>query len=274
MMDWINKVRTFCEFYNIDIEYLVDTLYEPKVIPMIRGKAFEFTMLSMLTMILPEEEFEVSKSPMNAQLGSHDVDVAVYHRPTDVKMSVECKLAGKGKYRYEKNEDKHVLQVKCMRSRTLGDTMLDQQSTKLVLNRALLKVHNDSYLPSDFDVVFTSIGNAFYITNKDGIFEWGPKENGKIFLRNLTQTQKDEDLQDAAFTSMYVAVSHDLAILEDNENKCGRKKCTSKENCGFIPNYPLMVFKGQNRTPEHPWYPLKEAATVFRRVAARKARLR
>lgn len=60
-MTWIEKVKAFCNTYNIPYEYLAETLYEPKVIPMIRGKAFEFTALLALQNILPSSEFEVSK---------------------------------------------------------------------------------------------------------------------------------------------------------------------------------------------------------------------
>ena len=39
-MNWTEKTRLFCEKYNIPLNFLADTLNEPKVIPMIRGKAF------------------------------------------------------------------------------------------------------------------------------------------------------------------------------------------------------------------------------------------
>lgn len=272
-MTWIDDVREFCEFYNIPLEHIAETLYEPKVIPMIRGKAFEFTVLEVLKRILPEDEFEVSKQVMNAQIDSHDVDILVLHIPSQTRISVECKLAGKETYRYEKADNRHSLRVKCMRSRTLGKAMLDQQSTKLRIDRALLEVHNDSYLPTDFDIVFTSIANAFYVTNEDGIFDWGPTEEETQFLKQLTGSNSEKSLKNLAFQSMYLAVSYDLAILQENENLCSRQKCSSKENCGFIPNYPSMFFLGDNQLPEHPWYAVTDAVSVFRRVADRKAKM-
>jgi hypothetical protein len=44
-MTWIQSLINYCQEYNIPIEYLGDTLYDPKVVPMIRGKAFEFSVL-------------------------------------------------------------------------------------------------------------------------------------------------------------------------------------------------------------------------------------
>ncbi|MDQ7026275.1 MAG: XRE family transcriptional regulator, partial [Anaerolineae bacterium] len=197
-MTWIEKVKAFCDTYNIPYDYLAETLYEPKVIPMIRGKAFEFTALLALQNVLPASEFEVSKESMNAQLGSHDIDVAVYHKPTQITISVECKLSAKGSYRYSKQDNHHSLRVKCMRSRTLGEAMIAQQSSKLNIDPALLKVHNDSYIPTDFDVVFTSIGNVFYVTRDDGTFEWNPSNEEIQFLSRFSEDEAD-NLKDNIF---------------------------------------------------------------------------
>lgn len=44
--DWQQKIEEYCEKYNIPISYLAETLLEPKVVPMIRGKGFEFSAMS------------------------------------------------------------------------------------------------------------------------------------------------------------------------------------------------------------------------------------
>ena len=41
-LTWIEKLEIFGDRYNLNIEYLVEILDDPKVIPMIRGKSFEF----------------------------------------------------------------------------------------------------------------------------------------------------------------------------------------------------------------------------------------
>ena len=72
---WEEKVKVYCEKYNIPVLYLAETLYEPKVVPMIRGKAFEFSVMMALQEILPKDKWLVDKPMMNAQIGLHDIDV-------------------------------------------------------------------------------------------------------------------------------------------------------------------------------------------------------
>ena len=40
---WINTQKKFCDRYDFNPRYLAESINDPKVIPMIRGKAFEFT---------------------------------------------------------------------------------------------------------------------------------------------------------------------------------------------------------------------------------------
>lgn len=267
-MSWLKKLEKFCADYNIPIEYLADVLYEPKVIPMIRGKAFEFTVLLALQNILPQNEFEVTKVSMNAQYGLHDEDVSVRHIPTGLNISVECKLAAKGRYRYNKKTGNSTIAVKCMRSRTLGEAMIERVARECNLPPEQVKVHNDQYLPDDFDVVITSIGNAFYAT-QDELFQWLPTAAGIDFLNFLSDDKND--LKNFAFNQLYLAPTHALAINPINGILCTRGKCTVPDNCGFIPNYPIISFESGSKLPQRPWYGLENAAHLFRSVALRKA---
>lgn len=269
-MNWQEKIKEYCSFYNIPIEYLSDTLYEPKVIPMIRGKAFEFTTFITLKEILPPDEFDVSKESMNAQIDSHDIDVAVRHIPTDITLSIECKLAGKGRFRFLENSNEYKLNVKCMRSRTLGSRMVTQQAAKLGLDVEQLTTHNDSYRASDFDVVITSIGNVFYVTREDGIFDWKPSKTAQNFLMSISSPDQHSNLKDFAFNSMFLAHSYDLAPHANNQIQCTRRNCNSKADCGFIPNYPELSFQNGNKLPDHPWYHINDAASVLRKIALLK----
>lgn len=169
--NWEEKVKEYCEKYNIPVLYSAETLYEPKVVPMIRGKAFEFSVMMALQEILPKDEWRVDKQMMNAQTGFHDVDVRVLHKPTSKIIRVECKLAKKGGYRLFPDGHSEI-RVKCMRSRTLGKAKVKALAPKFGVEEKVLAVHNDQYLPTDFDVVICSIGNAFYATDKKtGYFE-------------------------------------------------------------------------------------------------------
>lgn len=262
---WIDKIRTYCQKYNIPIQHLPDTINEPKVIPMIRGKAYEFSVAMTLEELLDPNKWEISKPYMNAQTGLHDIDLQVKHVPTQKSISLECKLAAKGRFR-KISESHYKINVKCMRSRTLGASKVKELAPQIGVSPAVLLIHNDQYRFQDFNFVVTSIGNAFYETDQSGIFEWHPSPEGKIFLGKLSEGAVAEKMmQDFAFNSMFITPSRSLAILTENAVRCTRKKCRNKTNCGFVPNYPEMLFNGSPLRVENPWVPLKDCETKFSR---------
>lgn len=262
---WQDKITQYCDDYNIPLEFLSDTLYEPKVVPMIRGKAFEFNVMLRLHGILDQSVWLVRKEMLNAQLGSNDVDVEIVHLPTGKMISAECKLAKKESVRISPNAGVEI-RVKCMRSRTLGASKVKDLAPKYGVTEKSLQIHNDQYLPHDFDIVITSIGNAFYRTNNEThLFEWKPTDSEIKFLENM-RTKLDINhsvtLKDLAFNQMYVARSNALTISSGNNLRCTRRSCQS-ENCGFIPNYPIMKFNEHTLQPEQPWVPLKDIHLVL-----------
>lgn len=95
MTTWMNRLQDFCNRYNLDIEHLADVLSDPKVIPMIRGKSFEFTVCKHLESILPDQ-YQISNPKLNAQTGLQDIDVSVLNQQTGKRYSIECKLRRKG----------------------------------------------------------------------------------------------------------------------------------------------------------------------------------
>lgn len=265
--DWKEKVKKYCEKYNIPILYLAETLYEPKVVPMIRGKAFEFSVMMALQKILPQKDWEVKKEVMNAQLGFHDVDVMVVHKPTKKAIHVECKLAKKGGYRLFPDGHSEI-RVKCMRSRTLGSSKVKELAPKLGVSEKSLAVHNDQYLPADFDIVVSSIGNAFYTTDKKtGLFEWRPTKEGEKFLYKIGASM-GENLKDFAFGTLYIAKSSDLQI-GNNGIGCTRAKCKNKKACGFIPNYPIIFFDKSTNQPKAGWVPIEKSLALFKDFVGR-----
>ena len=258
----MNKdLRSFCELYNLPIDHLGEILKDPKVIPMIRGKAFEFSVLDRLEFILDKKIWLVSKPFLNPQLGSNDQDVLITHIPTGKEISIECKLAAKGRYSYRNNSS--VFHIKCMRSRTLGVELVKKLAPIKKVSEESLSVHNDQYLPTDFDLVITSLANAFYITNSDGIFVWRPSEAGDIFLsKKYGSGLSSEEYQRLAFNDMYVAKSTDISVSRKNKAVCTRRKCGDNENCGFIPNYPQLVFDTPNSSPK-PWVSINNIENIL-----------
>jgi len=256
-MSWQDKLIEYCRKYNIPLNFLADTLVEPKVVPMVRGKAFEFSVYEKMNSILDSEIWDVQKPSLNAQLGFHDIDVLVIHRETGRHISVECKLAKKGSCKV--NGDITVINVKCMRSRTLGEEMIRQLAPRFGVTQKVLKVHNDQYLESDFDFVVTSIGNAFFITDEEGSFIFAPNENQRIFLQNFP----GENLNDEVFNSLFIACTKDISIKSENNVVCTRRKCENKENCGFVPNYPRIEFRTDSLEPINNWHKLEEVNEIF-----------
>ncbi|MBM3119959.1 MAG: restriction endonuclease [Chloroflexi bacterium] len=261
--NWQQKVEGYCEKYNIPIFYLAETLYEPKVVPMIRGKAFEFSVMTALQEILPKNEWKVSKAGME-EASFHDTDIRVLHKRTGRVIRVECKLSKKEGYRLY-TDGHNEIKVKCMRSRTLGAAKVKEIAPKLGVGEKVLSIHNDQYLPADFDVVVTSIGNAFYRTDrKTGLFEWKPKEREKDFLIKIGPPSH-ESLKDFAFHRMYVVRTQDIAARPNTGVVCTRGKCKNKTNCGFIPNYPVIYFDAKTAKPTNGWVSIEESPILFKR---------
>lgn len=254
--DWLKELSDFCDKYDMQIEYLAKVLNTPKVIPMIRGKAFEFSLKDRLEKILSQNDWKISNPYMNAQTGLHDIDVEIIHLKTQKRYSIECKLAKKGSFK--KNNDNYFIQVKCMRSRTLGIEVAKKRAEKSGENYEILIIHNDQYKPTDFNFVITSIGNAFYETDKEGVFFWSPKALSEDFFKLIgAKSQRD------VFNKMYIARSYELSSTDKNGISCTRKKCGTKTNCGFIPNYPVIKFDSNTGKPLPPWYEIEEIEKVI-----------
>ena len=263
--EWMIKIEEYCSKYNIPLFYLADTLYEPKVLPMIRGKAFEYTVMTKLNELLPNNEWRISKATSGEELSFHDTDIRVLHKRTGRVIRVECKLAKKQGYRLFQDGHSEI-RVKCMRSRTLGTAKVRELAPRLGVPENVLNVHNDQYLPADFDVVITSIGNAFYRTDRTtGLDEWKPNDKENIFLEKLFQSSAT-NLKDLAYFSIYVARTKDLSARPDTGVICSRKKCQNKTGCGFIPNNPVMYFDAITNKPTNGWVHINESSDLLKSI--------
>lgn len=257
------ELEQFCHLYNLPIQHLGKILKDPKVIPMIRGKAFEFSVCDKLESILNTEIWRVDKPFINPQLGSHDEDVSIQHLSTKQKFTIECKLSAKGEFRITTNGE-YCIKVKCMRSRTLGPVQVERLAPILGISTESLRVHNDQYRSQDFDFVVTSLANAFYETDKNGIFIWQPTKMGQQFLiQKYGDNLSNEEYQDRAFSDMYIARSSDIAITTQNNILCTRRACTNQTNCGFIPNYPQITFDKNLNVINGSWLPISQIETLL-----------
>lgn len=186
--EWLQNLYSVCSQYNLEIETLADTINDPKVIPMLREKAFEFTACNIIRKILPKNKYQVSNPKLNAQSSIKDIDVELHHLISNQKYALECKLSAKGSFRdkVKENDSLVSIRVKCMRSRTLGEIAAARKANEIGMNKEILIIHNDQYLVNDFDFVITSIANAFYETEKEtGLYYWSPSQKAQDFLELL-----------------------------------------------------------------------------------------
>jgi hypothetical protein len=143
----------------------------------------------------------------------------------------------------------------------MGETVVQRLAPQLGLSPEQLSLHNDQYRPTDFDLVVTSIGNAFYETDEDGLFIWSPDANAERFLQKLLNETSSDKLQELAFNKMYVARAVDLAVGNGFQT-CVRRGCKDP-SCGFIPNYPPIIFDPSNLRPINGWHPIEEIENIL-----------
>jgi hypothetical protein len=245
---WTEKVESYCIKYNIPLSYLAEIINEPKVQEVLSPK------------------WIIDKPVMNAQFGFHDMDVRVKHVETGKNIGIECKLAGKDNFKKLK-DGTYQIRIKCMRSRTLGDAKVKELAPKIGVDFGLLKIHNDQYVPKDFDVVMTTIGNAFYDTNTEtDAFDWHPNTIAIEFLEKIFATNDVAELQGLTFNRMYLAYSKDLAITSENKVVCSRGQCPSPTDCGFIPNYPIIYFDKNGNIADKRWQSVEFAEDFFTQI--------
>lgn len=277
---WNKELREYCKKLNIETTDLPKILNDPKVAPMVRGKAFEYSVSYRLKNFLSFNDWIVSKPKVNAQEGSDDIDVKVIHQKTGLVINIECKLTKKGGFTVVKrpitNREKgdYIIPVKCMRSRTTKTPeKVQARAKKLGISDAAFLAHSDQYRASNFDIVITSIGNAFYITNEqEGTYQFSPPPEAQTFLRRFNFSNT-EDLQAFIYNKVYVAKSADLAVSQQSGVTCSKEACPDKKNCGFIPNYPLINFGNidllpidQVPKPKNCWVELEDSLPLLESI--------
>lgn len=286
---WINEIRQYCRSLNISTSDLYKIVTDLKVAPMIRGKAFEFSMHSKLRQILPTQDWTVTKPIINAQTGNHDIDIMVKHNKTGKIISVECKLAGKGMFNVAKSskagfykKGDYLIKVKCMRSRTTKTPeKVKSMSKKLGVTPEMFLAHSDQYRVTSFDVVATSIGNAFYETLEDNdgnlMYKFEPSEKGMQFIQRLKPSANDEEfLQEFVYNKVYLASSLDITVSNNSGVICSKQACADKHNCGFIPNYPIINFGNIEELssqviphPQNDWVEIERCLPFFESILER-----
>lgn len=249
----INKLKDYCISHGIDFESLLKIINEPKVVPMIRGIGFEYVVEKDLKeKFCNSSRYEIRKPNINAQLGKPDIDVEIFDIERNKSLRMECKLAKNNSFKKKGtlSSNPHC-QIKVMRSRTLGEKKIQVVARQEGIDPQLLREHKDSYSFNHFDFVITNLRNAFYRTI-DGSFMYAPTEEEEVFLKNFLNTNDSKELNKLLIENHFFIESKKL-IAKGNEILCRKKVCSDRENCVFIPNYPIFEL-----TDDTQWKPLSQ----------------
>lgn len=253
----LQKSKDYCTYYNLPFSHLVEIMSDLKVIPMLRGKGFEYIVSDKLIDMLSSSNWEVSNPNINAQSEIHDVDVFIHRRRDNREVRIECKLSKKDSFRI--NNSNPEFSVKCMRSRTISDNdMATRMAERYSVSREQILFHADNYRDDDFNFVITSMGNAFWVT-EDKRYTFGGtnddlNELKRLFPTHFSDTNMD-DFKQKVFCFLLIARSEEIRVSVENNIRCTRRRCIengTSTNCGFIPNYPIVNLQDV-ATGRAPW---------------------
>ncbi len=237
----LSHLRSYCSEHGLDIESLPSLFDEPKLVPMIRGIGFEYVVEKDLKQIFSNSDrFTVNKPIINAQFEIKDVDVEIFDRKSQNKISIECKLAKNNSFRIKtkKNNFPHC-SIKIMRSRTLGEQKIAEFSKKENIDINKVSSHKDSYLSNHFDYIVTNLRNAFYRTTEDGLFRFAPTKDEVNFLEKFFEVSSKNEV-DEKLKNTHFYIKAEKLTPKNSGIECPRKACQNKHECEFIPNYPIF----------------------------------
>ncbi len=169
-----------------------------------------------------------------------------------------------------------------MRSRTTKTPKKVEAAAKMLgVSPEAFLIHSDQYRASNFHVVATSIGNAFYETLEDDdgnlMYKFQPTEEGQKFIDMLKPSSHTEAaLQEFVYDKVYLTTSSNLAVSTESGVVCGKRDCPDKHSCGFIPNYPLINFGNVQElpsniipSPKNRWVEIEQAQLFFNELLER-----
>ena len=211
--NWLlDELKQYCRDFNVPTEYVFEILRDQKVIPMIRGKATEYNAYLYLKSVLNQHTWDVQKLNLNAQNDAYDEDVSITHRPSGIRLKVECKNACRGSFKDGSRTKVMRLphfKVKCHRSRS-----------------NMSKDTNDRYLVGEFDLLMTNTSNALYQDRTDDYLELLDNERMIDILYKHYQVNNDKDLIESCNNDWRFAIPSEIA----NEGVIPRTPYVALEN--------------------------------------------
>lgn len=159
----IRGIEEFCKKFSIPNTYFLDIISDLKVVPMIRGKGFEYQVCDLLEKKLDPKKWKVTKFNTNPQKNSTDADLVAKHLPSGTEVILECKTAVRGSFKMSGRLCKKPhFRVKCHKSRSNNERSYT----------------NDRYFVDEFDIVISTPANAFIgkgdfqLLNKDDVVDF------------------------------------------------------------------------------------------------------
>lgn len=232
-------LENYCNKYRIPIEYVFKILEDQKVVPMIRGKATEYSAYLLIKEALNDSEWSVQKLNLNAQSNQDDEDISVTHLRTGIIIKIECKNATRGSFKSGKGcrkaKEPHCT-IKCHKSRS---------------NIKLVGTTNDRYPVNTFDIVMTNLSNSIIANatySED--FELLPNDTViKLLCDYYGVSNTFEDIFGVMYNDWRFAKSTDLA---ENE---------------FIPRTPILRLNGNDS-----WKKISELENTLLEIVREKIR--
>ena len=224
-----DDIIRYCREYHIPTDYFLEILNDQKVLPMIRGKASEYSAYLAIRGVLPEREWTVTKLNLNAQTNTGDQDVSITHRRTGMQLTVETKNAVRGSFKSgERAKVCRVahFRIKCHRSRS---------------NIRLARTTNDRYSEDCFDLVISNVSNAIIQGNTIGAqLELLHNEELLDIVKEYYEVGNNEQVLESAYNDWRFAISREIS--ED----------------GYIPRNPVVRLRDDQN-----WHTLDSMQSVI-----------
>lgn len=241
MSDLEEKIQSYCKKYNIPIENLIEILEDQKVVPMIRGKASEYSGTMFLQDYFCNSiDWVVTKFNLNPQPGINDQDLTIVHRKTAIPIRVEVKNAVRDSftdgYRARDCKVPHF-KVKCHKSRS---------------NISKADTTNDRYILGDFDLIMSNTSNAIIISGSKTLEDFAITDDERklIALFRYYRVNNKQDLLDKCYDDWRFAVPEEIAELD-----------------GSIPRTPLVLLDA-SRDPS--WFTAHRLEEKLMKIVQRK----
>lgn len=228
-----DDIRAYCVRYGIPTNHFLEIISDQKVIPMIRGKGTEFSVLDLLRSKLSPKIWRVEKSNLNPQPGFLDEDIVAIHLETSIRIIVESKNAVRSSFSLgigTKKVNKPHFKVKCHKSRSF-----------------IGKETNDRYLGTEFDLLFTNSGNALISAGER--FDLITNPEALKYLMKFYQSDSPESLFQKANEDWRFVSSQKLLIS------------------GVIPRTPVVLMEDDKN-----WTTIKDLNTVLDAVLKLKVK--